>query len=143
MDFKETLQQIVNLPTEAKVKMAVESYVKLLPVLQAIDKDNNGAGLIVAVIATAVGADGKVTKEERAFVQALFKAHKVELSDADVDKMVKNYTGDDWRGLVSKLAGILNPESKAHLALLCAAICAIDNTISKDEVAFLASIFVA
>ena len=143
MNFKDTLQQIVNLSTEAKLKMAIESYVELLPVLKSIDSDNNGAGLVCAIIGTTVGADGKITVEERAFVKALFKAHKVELSDSEVDKLVKKHSGDEWRTLIAKLASIMNAESKARLALLCAAICAIDDTISREEAQFLASIFTA
>ena len=143
MDFKQTLQQIVNLSTEAKLKMALDSYVALLPVLKSLDSDNGGAGLICAIIGSTVGADGKITAEERAFVKALFKAHKVDLSDSDVDKLVKNHMGDNWRELIAKLASILNAESRAHLALLCAAICAIDDTISRDEQVFLAGIFTA
>ena len=143
MNFKDTLQQIVNLSTEAKLKMAVESYVELLPVLKSIDSDNSGAGLVCAIIGTSVGADGKITPQERAFVQALFKAHKVDLSDSDVDKLVKKHSGSEWHGLIAKLAGVLNAESKARLALLCASICAIDDTITREEAQFLAGIFQA
>ena len=143
MDFKDALQQSVNLSTEAKLKMAVDSYVQLLPVLAKIDSDNNGAGLVCAIIGSAVGADGKISPEENAFVKALFKAHKVELSDEQVRNLVQNHSGDDWRDMIAKLAGILNNESKAHLALLCAAICAIDDTITREEAQFLAGIFTA
>ena len=143
MTFQETLQQIVNLPTETKLKMAVDSYVELLPVLAKIDTDNNGAALVCAIIGSAVGADGKISAEENAFVKALFKAHKVDLTDEQVETLVKNHSGDDWRSLISKLAHALDSKSKANLALLCAAICAIDDTITRDEAAFLAGIFVA
>lgn len=141
MNFREALQQIVNLSTEAKLKMAVESYVELLPVLKSIDSDNNGAGLVCAIIGTTVGADGKITSEERAFVKALFKAHSVNLSDSEVDTLVRKHMNDTWRSMITKLAGILNADAKARLALLCAAICAIDDTISRDESKFLADIF--
>ena len=143
MDFKEALQQIVNLSTEAKLKMAVDSYVELLPVLAKIDSENNGAALVCGIIGSAVGADGKISPEENAFVKALFKAHKVELSDDQVKQLVSKHSGDDWRSLVAKLAGALPTESKAHLALLCAAICAIDDTITKEEAQYLAGIFTA
>ena len=141
MNFREALQQIVNLSTEAKLKMAVESYVELLPVLKSIDSDNNGAGLVCAIIGTTVGADGKITSEERAFVKALFKAHSVSLSDSEVDTLVRKHMNDTWRSMITKLAGILNADAKARLALLCAAICAIDDTISREESKFLADIF--
>lgn len=143
MDFKELLQKIVNMSTEAKLKMAIESYVELLPVLKAIDSDNNGAGLVCAIIGSTVGADGKISSEERAFVKALFKVHKVEMSDSEVDNLVKRHSGDEWHSLIAKLAGIMNQEAKAHLAMFCAAICAIDDTITREEAVFLAGIFAA
>jgi len=143
MNFSDVMQQIVNLSTEAKLKMAVESYVELLPVLKSIDSDNNGAGLVCAIIGTTVGADGKISAEERAFVKALFKAHQVDLSDSEVDQLVRKHMNDTWRSMITKLAGILNSDAKARLALLCAAICAIDDTISREESKFLADIFKA
>ncbi len=143
MDFRSTLQGIVNLSTEDKLKLAITSYTELLPELKKLDSKNNGIALVLAIIGSTVGADGKISSQEAAFILALFKAHGVELTTEDVKKLVINHSGDNWRDLVTKVCSVMPSDKQARLIAFVAAICAIDDRISKEEVSFLADLFSA
>ena len=137
MTFRDILQNIVNYSTEQKISMAVECYASLLPTLASIDKDTNGLVLLTSIFGTAVAADGQVTPEEAAFISAMLKALKINVSYDDVIKLIKNSSSVQDYELIHTLAGALNSKQKADLVTFVACICSIDDRISKEEYAYL------
>lgn len=141
--FNDTLQQIVNLSTEEKVGLAATSYLKILPLLKEVDSKTNGMTLLCAILGSAAGADGKLNSAETALIQAILKAEGLELDSGDVKQLVQSSTRDDVVNVVRKLAGIMSSEQQAALVALAAAMCSIDDKISRDEVAYIAGLLKA
>ena len=138
MTFSETLQAIVNLSDERKIKTAVDAYVTLLPVLKKFDKENDGLVLIFSIFGGAAGADGQLNSAERALIKALLSG----VNGADVDddwvlRMVREYSDSDTYEIVHELNKHLNDDQQAALVALVAAICSIDDRIDSNEVAFI------
>lgn len=138
--FRETLQGLVNMSEEGKIRCAVESYVSLLPKLREYDEESNGAILFLSIVSTAVAADGTFSAKEKMLVSALFKAQGLEMSDQEMVGLVKNASGQKGYELIQSLSKVLDGESRANLVLFIASICAIDDTISKEEIAYLESL---
>ena len=141
MNLGDLLQSIVNMST--KDKMAVSSYAELLPILGEIDEESQGARLVFSILGATVGADGQITPAERQFCVGLFNAQGIDMTESALTNALRRYSGANWRDLVVELAGALSSKQKTNLVSLVAAICAIDDKISKEEVSFLVDLITA
>ncbi len=135
--FSETMQKIVNLSDEEKVGLAATSYLKIMPVLKAVDTKTNGMVLLCAILGSAAMADGKINPKEHALISAILSAENLELSTDQVTELIRNSSGTNVRELVQKLSSAMNAEQKAALVSLVAAVSSIDDTISKDELSYI------
>ena len=138
--FTDAMQEIVNLSEEEKVRLAGNSFLSLMPHLAQFDEKNKGLTLVLAIFGASAGADGKLTHSEVALIRAITNAIGMKLSDENVLELVKASTKEDGYKMISSLSGILDDEGRASLITLVASICAIDDTLSKEELAFIASL---
>ena len=138
--FRDTLQELVNLSDEDKLKCALGAYQDLLPALTRFDSDSNGLVLSIAIMGTAAAADGKLTAQELAFIMALAKSRGLELSLEQTVELIKQSADKDGFELIRSLSGALEDEKKAALVLFVATICALDDRISQEEVKYLESL---
>ena len=129
--YNKLMQDMVNKDFDELVAIAQNSLVEVLPVCKEIDPDNNGMVMLVAIILSAVAADGKLTVKEKEFLKAALG-----LSDEAVDNMVKLYNGKEAE-LVDKFADSISTEIGAHTAIIVSAVAACDETINRDENAFI------
>lgn len=139
-EFRDVLQQIVNLSYEQKVGLAASSISDLIPELKKLFGDKEVSAIIMAIISTAIAADGQLAPEEYAFAKALFGAAGMEMSDEDLVKTIKIYSTDSGYDIVRNVSKVLPSDVKSKLVTGVAAICAIDNTIDKNEIAFLTTL---
>ncbi len=129
--FRELLQQYVNTDYSVLVNMARDSYAKVEPLLKALDKDNNGSLLLVAILNAGIGADGQLTVKEKAFLGDAFG-----LQPATVDNMIKLFTGKEF-DLINVLHDKLDGDARFNIFNIVAILAACDETISRDEINFL------
>ena len=129
--LNDVLQKIVNQDYEELVALAKKAAANLIPVCKKIDPDNNGAIMLSAIMLSAIGADGKLTALEQKFLGDV-----LDMTPSQIDKYTDLYTGQE-EALVDKLADNVNDSLKADIVMLVAAICAIDETISRDETAYI------
>ncbi len=129
--LNDILQKIVNQDYPDLVKLAKTSAANLLPVCKQVDPDNNGALMLSAIMLAAIGADGKLTALEQRFLGDV-----LDMSPSQIDRYTDLYTGNEEE-LVDKLADAVNSSLKADIVMLVASICAIDETISRDETALI------
>ena len=139
--FRDLLQEIVNKSTEDKLKLAVHGYLDLLPKLKEFDKEHHGLGIVFCILGGTVAADGHLSEEEFAMVHGMLKASGAEnITEDEVLKLIKTFSDDKSREIVKSVAHSLDEDGHASLVMLCASICAIDDTIKADEVKFLEDI---
>ncbi|MBP3371093.1 MAG: hypothetical protein J6L88_01045 [Clostridia bacterium] len=129
--LNDILQKIVNQDYPDLVKLAKTSAANLLPVCKQVDPDNKGALMLSAIMLAAIGADGKLTALEQRFLGDV-----LDMSPSQIDRYTDLYTGNEEE-LVDKLADAVNSSLKADIVMLVASICAIDETISRDETALI------
>ena len=139
-EFRNTLQRIVNLSDEAKVRMAMDAFEEILPALKRFDAEHRGVYLMCTVFGTAAAADGKLSETEYALISGMMKIETgVELDYSQVLGLVKS-AANQYR-LMQQLSGAMTKNERTNLLMLVAAICSIDDTITKEEIDFIESLF--
>ena len=129
--FDELMQKYVDTDHDTLVKLAQSSLVKLMPVFKQVDPKNDGAVMFIATILASVAADGTLTGKEKLFLCEVLGA-----TEQKVDEMVNLYNGAEGE-LLDKLADALNDELKFEVVNLVASIAACDETIKREEAAFI------
>ena len=129
--FDELMQKYVDTDRDTLVKLAQSSLVKLRPVFKQVDPKNDGAVMFIATILAAVAADGVLSGKEK-----LFLCDVLGSTEAKIDEMVNLYNGAEG-DLLDKLADALNDELKFEVVNLVASIAACDETIKREEAAFI------
>lgn len=138
--MRKALQEIVNLSEERKLFLALDSFQTLLPAFGRFDPAHRGVYLICTVFSTAAAADGTLTTQEYALIAALMKAETgSDFSRDEVLELVKA-AGNKYH-IIQQLAESLNDDEKAKLITLIAVICSIDDTITKEEIDYIDSLF--
>ena len=140
-NLKSALQQIVDLSTEIKIGLALDSFKKLIPEIKKYFDDRQTVGLILAIFASSVAADGKISGEEFALVKSFFMAMEIDMADEDIVKMLADIAKDGAYDAIKKLNQVLSAEGRAYLVSLVAAICAIDDRIAPQEVSYLSDLY--
>lgn len=134
MDFSALLQEFVNKDYDELLNLAKQAVVRVLPVCKSVDEQNNGIGALTAILLSAVAADGKLTR-----LEAQFLGEITGLDAAGVDKLTDMYSGKMVE-LTDLLADKFSKEVKADIMILVTCLAACDETISREETAFLRQI---
>ena len=134
MDFGALLQEFVNKDYNELLALAKQAVTRVLPVCKSVDEQNNGIGALTAILLSAVAADGKLTR-----LEAQFLGDITGLDAAGVDKLTDMYTGKMVE-LTDLLADKFSKETKADIMILVTCLAACDETISREETAFLRQI---
>lgn len=129
--FDEVMQQLVNLPYEGLMNIATDALNKVYPVCKKIDPKNDGYSALVALLLAAIGADRKLSALEAKFVSEL-----TGLTSENVDKMITLYVGTE-EDLIDKFHDTMDADTKSAIFQLVACICACDETICREESAYL------
>lgn len=141
--FREQLQKIVNLTDDEKIGLALESIRELAPEIRRYsDDDSKVTGTIIAIFATSIAADGKLNAQELALIHAFLDTAGIEIKDVDeLVALIRACSTNEAYDLVRTLNKILSVDGQASLITLVAAICAIDDKIESNEVAYLNDLF--
>ena len=132
--FNEILQEIVNQSYEQLLQNASDALGDLMPFFNEAADDGNGAKFIVPVICTVMAADGKFSQLEYKFIKELVNS---DMSYDQFKGVVQQYYTESWRNTVDQLIDACDTKTKASLLCLCTYFAAVDETISKEETAFL------
>lgn len=129
--WNEIMQRLVNEDYDTLLGMARGTLNDLIPVFKKIDTENDGAALMYFTLSSAVAADGKLTVIENKFLGDLLN-----LSTESNIRMLESHDSkiDD---LVDKLVDSLPDHERTLLILLVATLAACDESITRDENAFL------
>lgn len=132
--FEQLMQSYVNTDYSNLVAIAKTALEKIMPDCRRVDTENNGYMMLMAIIMSAIGADGKLTALERRFL-----AEVLQFDDEAVDKLTSLYN-PDMAGLVDKFADNMSQETKVNTTTLLLALVSCDEKISREETAFIKKI---
>ncbi len=132
-DLNQILQSMVNEDYDTLVGMAKSAIAELNPIFSEVAEDGNGASAIVALFATSLAVDGKLTELEYKFVCDVLDG---EFTYEQVKELVEMHYSEEMIELVNGLADSCPKDLKSKLVVLCCTFLAVDESISRDEVAF-------
>lgn len=133
MKLKEILQDFVNESYESLLGMAKLALAELTPVFADLADGGNGAKFVVPFFATSLAVDGKFTEKEYRFVCDLFG----DISYEEMKSLVEMHYNAEVIEMVDGLADSCPVKLKSKLITLCCCFLAVDETISREEVAFI------
>ena len=131
--LNEILQKYVDASYEELLALATESFDKLMPVFNEVADDGNGAKFIVPVMCASIAADNRFSTLEYKFIKDLLNS---DLTYDDFMTSVRLYSGEEGQELVDKLFDACGTDMKTELLSFCLCFMAVDETITKEETAF-------
>lgn len=134
MDFATLMQEFVNKDYDELLGLAKQAVSRVLPVCKLVDEQNNGIAALTAILLSAVAADGKLTR-----LEAKFLGDITGLDANGVDKLTDMYSGKMVE-LTDALADKFSKETKADIMVLITCLAACDESISREETAFIRQI---
>ena len=137
--FDEIMQDLVNESYDTLVYFAKRSLETLIPpVSKMLGSNDDVANTFLVLFSTCIGADGKLTSLEADFINDVLDAdHDYE----SVSNVVSGIPYENGKSLIVALSKALDDNEQAALITLCASFCAVDETISRDEVAMIKQLF--
>lgn len=125
--ISEIFQSYVNLDLKDLITIAQKAIPEFMPVLKSVDQEHDGSLCLAMMITSAFGVDGKFTSKEIAFLSAIHL-------DADY---IKSILKNNVYPAVDVLIDSMNADQKGAAMSFMIALCALDETISPEENAFL------
>ena len=131
-NLNELLQDYVNKSYDELLAFGKIALSNLLDPLQSIfGTQQEVAQVVVIIISACIGVDGKISALENKFVGDLLD------NPGDYSSMIAQLSCEKSRQLTDQLFDSLTGDTKTHLLLFCLSFLAVDETISRDEVAFI------
>lgn len=133
--FQEIFQNYVNLPYEQLLSIARGEFEKLSIYFQAGFQGNTKTACqaLLLFVSTVIGADGKLTGLESRFLNDLIGQEDDYEATLTV---VASLSSEESRALADELIDALPTEAKAAALTVALCFCAVDETISRDEIAY-------
>ena len=133
-NFNELLQNYVDKSYGELLGIAQLSFKDFAPCLSDMFDGSEGAAkALMVIVSSCLGTDGKITALENKFLNELMGTD----SDYETTLAMATVFGDaEGRELTDKLADVLPDDKKAALLSFCLCFLAVDETITRDEVAF-------
>ena len=136
-DFDQLMQGMVDEPYENLKKMAIDAIGRLSKGLNATFRNTESSTTsrtILTLIGVCLGKDGKVTDLECRFVNDILDCNYDRETMMGVANLIGNEDGEQ---IILQLVKVLDQDSVAALVMLAACFCAVDETINRDETAFI------
>ena len=138
-NFNELMQRFVNESYDGLLTLANSAFADLSEHLKKFfhNAPDYPAQSILLLTATCLGADGKLTALEHRFVNDLLDAnHSYDSLSSTVSQL---YSAESIE-TVDKLTDSLDASARASLLTLALCLLAVDETITRDEAAFVAKL---
>ena len=125
--FKKLIKKYEKMDYNELIEQGRTSYLQLYPIFLEFDKKTNSSSMLLSLLNTGIGADGKFTKKEKQF---LFDAFKIQPDT--VEKMIEEYSGKSLE-FFKMFYKAVPAALKLHIVHLICVLAACDDTISRDE----------
>ena len=135
--FNELLQDFVNKSYEELVSIANSALEIIVDGFSKIQTDSKPADFIVPFIATTLASDGKYTQLEHDFLNSVLETN---ISYDDSKNFVQSYYNEEIFDLVDQMIDACGQDLKNALVIFCLCFTAVDETITREESAFIAKL---
>lgn len=131
--LNQLLQRYVNMSYDELLDLAKYSLSQFIGTVINGTGTESASKLLAVITAACLGADGKLSALENKFFNDLLDTDD---SYAENLEFVRNLGNDEARELVDGLVDSLSDDEKAAAVSFCLCFLAVDETITRDEVAF-------
>ncbi len=135
MTFDELMQKYVNLPYEELVSLADSAFADFGSALvEKVGDDDGAAKFLILLAGTCIGIDDQVTALEGSFLNDVLE------TEFDYDTLVAMMEGcnsEKTRNFIDEVIDSFDEDNKAALCIFCTCLMAVDETITRKEVAFI------
>ena len=132
--FQDLLQQYVDMPYDELLKTANQNMDYFIGDIQQKFGTQDGNGFVAVLIGVCLGIDAKLTELENKFLNDVTGAKN---SYAENLKFVQQANTEVARKLVEDVVRRLPKKTRATICSFCLCFFAVDETVSKEEIAFL------
>ena len=133
MELKQILQDFVNEPYEKLVDMAIAAFADIKNTFEKVAPGVDATQLMVSLFATSLAVDGKLTELECKFVSDIFNG----VTYNEIKELVEAHHSAEMVSFIDEFVDGCPVEIKSKLLTLCCCFLAVDETISRDEIAFI------
>ncbi len=137
-NFNDSLQQLVDLSHEDKLKLIVDNYKIIYPKLCEFDDEPNSDGhyTTMFILCGAVCMDGLLEPEESDIFIQIMGALGYNIPRDELPGLLKKLINSDINvyEIMARFMDTLNEDERVAFALMVGGICAIDDKIEKGEV---------
>ena len=134
--FDELLQDYVNQDYDTLLRLAKSKIDELYPLFKRYSPDG-AVELMAGLIATCVAADGTFSELEYEFLGEVMGVYNYQ----QLKDYIQNFYNDQAQETTKNLVDTLQGKDKTNMLTICLCICAIDESIKRDETALLAKLF--
>ncbi len=135
-NFSDLLQDYVNKSYDELVSLAKASAAAFSDDLQSIFPDGtDSAQALMVVVSSCIGVDGKFSTLEYKFLCDILGIGD-KFNYEELKGVIQDHYGPESIALTDSLADVLSNEKKAALICFCLCFLAVDETIDRNEVAF-------
>lgn len=132
--LNDILQEIVNQDYDQLLQNAIGALNDVMPFFNQVADDGDGAKFVVPIICTVMASDGRFSELEYKFIKQLINS---DLSYDQFKGVIQQYYTQEWMDTVDKIIDACDKKTKSTLLCLCSYFAAVDETISKEETAFI------
>ena len=134
MELREYLQDLVNESYENLVACACDALVNLLDRLNQLgfNEEENSSFVVLLYIASSIASDGKITELEKKFLKDVIK-----ISDEQIDILFNLGSDPELVQTLDNIFDLHDNEVCVNVLMIVSCLVAIDETINRDEIAFI------
>ena len=132
--FQDLLQKYVDMPYDELLETANQNMAYFIGDIKQKFGPQDGPGFVAVLIGVCLGSDAKLTELENKFLNDVSGAKN---SYAENLKFVQEASTEVARKLVEDIVRSLPQKTRAAVCSFCLCFYAVDETVSKEEIAFL------
>nr|MBR6777822.1 hypothetical protein [Clostridia bacterium] len=135
--FNELLQEFVNKSYDELLNIASGALNVMVPAFNSIADDGNGAKFVIPFMCTTLAVDGSFTELEYKFLNDLLGGG---VDYAGAKAQVQAHYSADMIEIVDQIIDACGEDLKTAILVFCLCFTAVDETITRDEAAFIAKL---
>ncbi len=138
---KQVLDDLIQREPGEIASIAVQMLGELEGKFAEICPDDDGFGIIAALLCTGAGMDDVLTPTEAALVSGVLEALDVEMTDDEIAELIRETNNKESYELVGNVFRLLTPDEQTSFITFYACMFAVDQEYSEEELEMLQTMF--
>ena len=139
--IEDVLNDLIQRDPGEIASIAVQMLGELQDTFARICPEDNGLGIIAALLCTSAGMDDVLTPTECALVSGVLEALDVEMTDDEIADLIRETNTSESYELIGNVFRMLSSDEQTSFITFYACMFAIDKDISDDELEMLRTMF--